>query len=329
MFHVMLHSVRFSCTVALCLSAAMDAFEVGCFFFVVVPSLDSACRLTSSGPPSAGWAGCSLLLRSCPLPAPRCRSGRDFDSLSYQAGGCLSLFWGPPACRPGLAGCRPYFCFRPWCVLVVAHSARQVEVSPPSVPLLEDTEDRLHTLSGLAFSFCLHGIASCSFMPAAPFKYSSFQPQLLAYLAAMSGGQASFPSAPGSQTSFPPPSGTSTTRPGPTAAQALRALLGHSDEAITPALAALRASELARLHDLVGSAVFSLRSVRTATRGRTLGTLSVWTLPRPMGRQPCRATHLPSQSPSPMTRCPCGEIRFRLCPRGAPTGVRGRLTKAG
>ena len=67
--------------------------------------------------------------------------------------------------------------------------------------------------------------------------------------------------APGSQTSFPPPSGTAranTGRQGPTAAQALRALLGHTDDAITPALAALRASELARLHDLVGSTVFSL-----------------------------------------------------------------------
>ena len=93
-------------------------------------------------------------------------------------------------------------------------------------------------------------------------KCPSSEPLIPAAFATMSGNQASFPPAgSGAQTSFPPPSGTARmnpVRPGPTAAQALRALLGHTDEAITPALAALRASELARLHDLVGSTVFGL-----------------------------------------------------------------------
>ena len=79
-----------------------------------------------------------------------------------------------------------------------------------------------------------------SFVPPAPFSVQALA-QSLAYLAVMSGGQSSRPPAPGSQTSFPPPSGTTranTGRQGPTAAQALRALLGHTDDAITPALAA-------------------------------------------------------------------------------------------
>ena len=75
-------------------------------------------------------------------------------------------------------------------------------------------------------------------------------------VAAMSGSQGS-----GAQASFPPPSGTARSQParqGPSSAQALRALLQHSDDSIVPALIALPISDLARLHDLVSGVVFGL-----------------------------------------------------------------------
>ena len=155
----------------------------------------------------------------------------------------------------------------------------------------------------------------------------------------MSGGQASFPSAPGSQTSFPPPSGTARTnaaRPGPTAAQALRAVLGHSDEAITPALAALRASELARLHDLVGSMVFSLivNTTPSAPEGQPPASRDPWAdISDPVRVEPAPSDlpmHVqadPPAQPNPVTDAPlpANEYMWRdpippLSPRGANRG---------
>ena len=150
-----------------------------------------------------------------------------------------------------------------------------------------------------------------SFVPPAPFSIQALA-QTLAYLAVMSGGQSSLPPAPGSQTSFPPPSGTAranTGRQGPTAAQALRALLGHTHYAITPALAALRASELARLHDLVGSTVFSL-IVNTAP-------------PAPSGPAPANDAPSRARPPSPCRTATSRATRCRPCLRGDPSVVRG------